>query len=286
MKKIFKCLLIIVLFSSFAITSLASFNAFAGSATKVFDTAGVPRGLKIAEGGQLSIFSEYAEDFPVDYYLYQTVAIPVISTTTTIDDEIITVVSSTGVIAGHVITIYEDTKMFQSLVTAATATTISIASPIDFEFTEAALVETGLWSMNVDGSSVTQIFSIKAPPSATIHIQTIGCSMLSATDMDDGKFGGIAALDNGILFRSINGVTKNLAVIVNNIGFWEIGFDVDYSVKAPAGSYGLRARRYIPEVNGIVITLESGSSEFQIHIRDDLTDLDLFACVLSGHKKK
>lgn len=221
---------------------------------------------------------------PADYYLYKTIATPVISSTAAIGDEVINVVSSTGVAVGHAITFYEGLNMFQSLVTATTATSVTLASPIDFEYTEDALIEAGIWSMNVDGSVTPQIFSIKAPPDASICIHTINCSMLDSSDMDDGRFGGIAALSNGILFRFLNGGTKNLAVIVNNIGFWEIGFVTEYSPKAPAGQYGFKARREVPNINGVTVPLKfGGESKFQIHVRDDQTALDLFACVINGH---
>lgn len=155
---------------------------------------------------------------------------------------------------------------------------------LDWAMGKDAVIEAGIWSVNVDGSDTTQIFSIKSPPLASIGIHTINCSMLDVTDMDDGTFGGLSALTNGILFRYIDGVVKNLAVIVNNMGFWEIGFRTEYSAKAPAGQYGFKARRHVPEVNGVKIRLTSGgASEFQVHVRDDLTDLNLVACVINGH---
>lgn len=233
-------------------------------------------------GGALT--TEYPSLLPADYYLYKKVATPVISSTAAIGDAVINVVSSTGVVVNHAITFYEGVNMFQSLVKATTATSVTLASPIDFEYTEDALIEAGLWSMDVDGSTTPQVFSIKAPPESSVHIHTINCSMLDATDMDDGTFGGMAALSNGILFRFLDGVTKNLAVILNNIGFWEIGFSTEYSAKAPAGQYGFKARRKIPEVDGVIVKLPlGGASEFQIHVRDDLTALDLFACTINGH---
>lgn len=251
---------------------------------KLFDKNGRPRGLNIDDDDTLVIHTEYGHEVPADYYLYQTKATVVLSSATEIGDELIKVVSSSGVVVGHAITFYEGNNMFQSLVTATTPTTVSIASLIDFEYTPDALIEAGLWSMNVDGSSETQIFSIKAPPTSVVCIHTINCSMLDASDMDDAKFGGMDALTHGILFRFVDGIIKNLALIVNNIGFWEIGFKTEYSPKAPAGQYGFRARRHIPEINGVVVRINfGGTSEFQIHVRDDLTDLDLFACVINGH---
>jgi len=135
--------------------------------------------------------------------------------------------------------------------------------------------------MAVDGTT-PQIFSIKAPPNATVDIHTINCSMLNTTAMDDGTFGGINQLTNGIILKFIDGFTKNLALIVNNLGFWEIGFSTEYSTKAPAGKYGFKARRHIPIVNGSVLRVKE-NSEFQIEIQDDLTGLDFMAMTIDGH---
>ena len=164
----------------------------------------------------------YPEALPADYYLYNTAATPVITSPVSVGDEVINVDDTATVVGGHAITMYEGHTMFQSLVTAKTAGTISIAAPVDYAYTVGALVETGLWSMNVDGSTTPQIFSIKSPPEADICVHSINCSMLDASDMDDGRFGGMAALTNGALFRFIDGIEKNLAVVVNNLGFWEI----------------------------------------------------------------
>ena len=260
--------------------------AFAASAVKLFDTSGVPQGLNIDEEGHLAVHVEFEHSLPADYYLYQTIATPVISSTASVGDIVIDVVSSTGVVAGHVITFYEGISMFQSIVVSTTATTITFASTIDFEYTADSLVEAGLWSMNVNGSVTTQVFSIKAPPLAAIDVHTINLSMLDSSPMDDGLFGGITALapEDGLLFRFVNNITKNLALIINNLGIWEIGFTLDYSEKAPAGQYGLRARRDVPNINGVTVFINSGGeSEFQIHIRSNLTDLDLVACTINGH---
>lgn len=253
-------------------------------ARTIIDTNNKARTVKINEDGSVMTRGSYSQNIPADYYLYQTIATVVLSSHSEIGDDTINVVSSSGVILGHVITFYEGNNMFQSIVTAKTDTTISVASLIDFAYTEDALIEAGLWSMNVDGSTTTQVFSIKAPPTASICIHTINCSMLDSSDMDDGMFGGLPALTNGILFRFVNSIVKNLAVILNNIGFWEIGFTTEYSEKAPAGQYGFKARRNIPKIDGVVVYLAAGgSSEFKIYIRDDLTDLDLFACIINGH---
>lgn len=222
---------------------------------------------------------------PADLYLYQTVISPTITANVTLDDIVITVNDTTGATNGDVITFYEGIRFFQSIVKSFTATTITIQSPIDFAYTTDALVDIGIWNMAVNGSSITQIFSIKSPQLASLNIHTINCTMLDSSDMDDGKFGGIAQLTNGIIFKLVDGIKKNLALVVNNLGFYEIGFSTAYSAKAPAGKYGFRARRYIPEINGVILKLShADDAEFQVHIQDDLTDLDLVTFTVNGYK--
>ncbi len=233
---------------------------------------------------QQSVYVDCAVETPVDFYLYQTAATPTITVNTAIDDKILTVDSTTGVVVGHAITLYEGINMFQSVIKSTTATSITLSSGLDFAFTTGTLVECGNWNMAVDGSTTTQVFKIKSPSGININAHSIHVSMLDGSAMDDGKFGGLTQLNNGIIFRLEDGTIKNLAMIVNNIGFYEVGFDTEYASKAPAGQYGFRATRDIWKTNGTVLKLSGpDSSEFQLHVQDDLSDLDLLACTIGGH---
>jgi len=233
-----------------------------------------------------NFFGKLIYETPIDLYLYKTEQTPSITVNTSIDDETLTVDSTTGIITGNVITIFEGARIFQTIVSAATGTTITLQAPLDFAFTTAASIETGIWNMAVDGSSTTQIFSVKPPPLINFDIYQINVSMLDSSDMDDGKFGGVAALTKGLIFKFKNSITKHLAVIVNNLGFYEIGFTIEYSSKAPAGQYGFRARREIKTANGTTIQVEGELSDaFQVAVRDKLDDLDLLAVIINGHLK-
>lgn len=252
----------------------------------------VPVAIKDATGKELALTNdirvpvevEYSRAETVDLYLYRTDATPVISVDTNIDDTTINVVSSVGVVVGETITIYEGPFIFQSIVTAITATTISFASGLDFAFTTAAEVETGPFNMAVDGSVTNQIFAIKAPIGQIVHLHTISASMLDSSAMDDALFGGRPALTNGIIYRLIDGFIKQLTIITNNAGFFQYGFDVEYSTKAPAGQYGYKVRRLIPAINGAMIELNGNNDgEFQLIVRDDLTGLNEFVSVAHGH---
>ena len=169
--------------------------------------------------GALTTTNKFANYIPADYYMYKTNVTPSITSAVTLWDTTLYVNSASGITGGDVITVYEQDKMFQTLVVTAstTANTISIQAPIDYAFTSAAVMEVGDWNMAVDGSSTPQTFSIKAPPLADIDFHTLNVSMLDATAMDDGKFGGIAQLTNGLIYRYNDGMNKNLALIVNNL---------------------------------------------------------------------
>lgn len=220
----------------------------------------------------------------VDLYLHLDEAQPSITATASLDDTTLTVNSVAGVSAGDAITVYEGDRFFQSLVVSAVGTTITLASPLDYGFGPTAQLRVGAWNFNVDGSTTPVKAAIWAPPAAQFDLHSVQVTMTSTTVMDSAKFGGIAALTNGVLFRIVDGVTKNLPLIVNNTGFHEIGFSLVYDEKAPAGVYGLRASKNYCEVNGRSVKLGCCSSdELQFWIRDDLTGLDLLSVAVNGH---
>lgn len=239
---------------------------------------------KVTEDGQLATVPDFSKAIPADYYLYSLSATVTLTSLVSINDRIINVVDTTGVLVGDAITFYENSNMFQSIVRAVTATTITLGSGIDADYTTGALIETGSWNMAVDGSIIPQVFYIKAPQTAGVEIHTVNLTILDSSPMDDGLFGGIPALSNGIIYRYENGVTKNLVLVFNNLGFYEIGFSPEYSAKAPAGQYGLRVRRKIPDVNGAVLYLEpGGDAQFQLIVQDDLTELNQMTSTINGH---
>ena len=61
--------------------------------------------------------------------------------------------------------------------------------------------------------------------------------------MDDGKFGSITALTNGITMRLHNSYKYNLFTVKSNAGWSAIAYDTKYADKPPAGTgYGFAAR--------------------------------------------
>lgn len=234
--------------------------------------------------GSLKVAPDYPLFDSLDLYLYRLDATLVLTATQAIDDIILNVVSSIGAVVGDVITIYEDDRVYQSLITATTATTVTLSSPLDYAFTTSAIVDCGKWLMNVDGSITEQEFIIKAPQNSGIEIHSFRSSMLDSSTMDDGLFGGIPALTNGVIMRYSNSTTRNLALLINNLGFFEEGYTKTYSDKAPSGQYGVVFDRNIPGTNGVIVLLEGGNNAIlKVVVRDDLTALDQFTFTIHGH---
>lgn len=223
---------------------------------------------------------------PSDLYLYQLVVTPTITVTVVLHSKTITVDSNSGVINGHAITIYEGRRVFQSIIQSSTATSITVASPIDHEFTSSATVETGIWNMAVDGSVTSQEFCVKPPlADCDLCIHQVNIDITDGTAMDSAKFGGIPALTNGLVMQYLTDYHKHLSVIVNNMGFWEYGFRTEYDDKAPAGVFGFRAKKLLMESNGTSYLLKkSENGFFKLIVQDDLTGLTLMACCINGHK--
>lgn len=234
--------------------------------------------------GVSSRFAGIKDSTSVDLYLHVDKAAPSITVDTSLNDASITVDSITDIAAGDVIDILEGIRFYQSIVTSAAGNTVGLGSPLDFAFTTAAIISTGHWNLARDGSGSTVTAYTLAPPNAGFQIHQISVSMTDGTEMDSAKFGGITALTNGILFRVINGITKNLPLVVNNMGFMEQGFDIQYDPKAAAGVFGFHAVKNYSETNGVVIQLDgTNNDELQCLIRDDLTALTLMAITINGH---
>ena len=239
-------------------------------------------GDKIIKAVDVNIKDQFTD--AIDLYAHIDKVIPSITIDTNIDDKSIIVDSIASIAAGDVIVIYELDRIFQSIVLSAAVNTVNFASPLDYAFTTNAIVHIGIWNLAVDGSVTPQVAHIKIPPTAKYAIHQINVSMTDNVVMDSAKFGGIAPLTNGILFRVINSTIKNLPLIVNNIGFSEQGFNIDYDPKAPAGVYGFQAKKNYPEINGVSIGLDGkAGDELICIIQDDLTDLAMFNIAVNAH---
>lgn len=165
--------------------------------------------------------------------------------------------------------------------------TLTLDRPLDNAFSTSALVERVVTDMtSTVGTLAAPIsYKISPPPGEVWHILRLLLAAISAGSPDDGKFGGIPALTNGVVLR------QNLSTGTRIISNWKTNsdmkadmYDLEYTDKAPAGAYGTNGRFTLKKVD-FVPELKGDNGDFlEILIQDDLSALTSFSMKAQGHK--
>lgn len=168
------------------------------------------------------------------------------------------------------IAIWENGNFDQSQVISVAGDNIGIRVPLARAYTTAAVIVRGKINMSVDGSVTPKKFYFR-PRQSTVpfDISTEMVIMAHSADTDDGKFGGVAALTNGMLYRRVNGYTENLGNYRMNQSFRDRGWDVSYPTKAPSGTFATECRMRRIEVHTQETRLDPRTGDyFEVTIRD------------------
>lgn len=227
----------------------------------------------------------------VDLFLSNQVQQMVLASNAAIDEILVTVTSGVQPTVGNIVSLKEGSAFYQAKILSSVANLtdwdITLDTPLDFDFTVAAICEEGSINLAVNGSVTPVEFEI-SPSGLTLGlswdiVRFLG-SIVDATSMDDGKFGGISALNKGVYLRIENGATKNLLNVKTNGGWRLRAFDVEYADKAAAGTYGFGFRKTYGGQSKSGVTLRiTGGDRITMVVQDDLTGLDNFNVVVQGH---
>lgn len=232
------------------------------------------------------LIQDQASDI-IDYYLCIQLFELELAVDAVIDEYTVQVVDGTSVVNGTYVCMQEGERAFQAQVISGGGTnTLTIDTPLDFSFTTEASVSNRTPQLNVDGSVTPVIATLGPIPCNSWDITRVIMSMTHAASGDDGKFGGITALTNGIVLRKSNGDHHTIFNAKTNGELRERMYDVTYNDKAPAGTYGTSTRRSFagPDKNGVTIRLDGDKGDkLEILIQDDLTTLTSFRVVAQGH---
>ena len=203
-------------------------------------------------------------------------------------DTAITVVSSTGFTVGDYIhitdTFNERTNPF---IISIVGNVITFNKPLDYGYAIGSIVEKTVINMNVDGSTTRQSFIVEPPTGETWHLMRILIEMTHTTAGDNGLFGNLAKLTNGVLLRRYDGTTG----IYNTFTTWQTNsdivtdmYDVVYTARSGGGgAYGTNGRGTF-ERAGAIVFLDATAGDFlEIYVQDDLTGLDSFTIKAQGH---
>ncbi len=197
---------------------------------------------------------------------------------TEVDDIVLSVSSGHGFTAavGEYVTLWCGSAFEQAKVTFVDGDDITIDIPLASIFLSAdTKVIRGSNLMNVDGSVSPVTFKFTMGPDALIpiDISSVVVTMQHGANVpDDGKFGGIAALTNGIFFRQINGTRINLGNYTKNQDFKDRGGIVQYTDKAPAGTNATDILFDIKGIFGQVMRINPRNADYVFgQIRDNVS---------------
>ena len=203
-----------------------------------------------------------------------------LTTSISMDDEVINVSAGHGFtgVSGEYIVIRIGDIFTQSKVIGVVTNAITIEMPIPVGIPITAGVMRGNINMNVDGSLTPVDFKYTSnccgseDAQIPIDIGTVIITMQHGANVpDDGKFGGLGALTNGIYFRKENGERLNLGNYITNQAFKDVGADVEYTQKAPAGTYATNITFDIERIFGQVVRVNPRTDDFILaRVRDDI----------------
>lgn len=235
---------------------------------------------------------------PIEYFLTRYLNDVVITSTALAKTRVINLQAGHGFQPQDFIEIYTELpvngffKRFEQLrVVSVTATSITVGQYLGIDINPADVVFSRRVTadLNVDGSVTEQRFSLGAPNGLKWDLtRTIG-SMILSGQPDDGLFGNLPALTNGIFFGFENDITQQYLVnIIANAGLRATAYDVTYTTRTvPLGSYGVTYRKSFSGQDkfGVAIRLEGFTNdEFVCYVQDDLTGLIEFRIKVMGHE--
>jgi hypothetical protein len=165
---------------------------------------------------------------------------------------------------------------------------ITVDRPIDHVFpTATTLCRITTSNMAVVGSLVTpQIFTVRSGAIPIDGVRMFLTTLGDNTTPDDGKFGNIDALENGIIFRVFDGFKLTAFNFKKNLDIKQFCYDVKYTVAAgPSGEVGMSARISFAgeDKHGVALRVH-GTGVLQWIVQDDLTDLTAVKVSLEGHE--
>lgn len=235
---------------------------------------------------RVSVQDQYSDI--VDLYMHKDLNSFTLASDASIGDYTVTLTAGHSFVVGNVLCLKEGTRFYQGRVLVVATNVITLDSPIDYAFTASgATGQRSEHDMAVNGSVTRQEFHITPPTDTVWDVVRVIFHIEDDTAMDDGLFGGIAALTKGCVLLYRNGHAKNIFNVKTNGEFAERTYDREYVAKPPAGTgHAMNIRRTFggQEKNGVVIRLDGATGdELVMIIQDDLTGLSHFHGVVQGH---
>jgi len=237
--------------------------------------------------GDVSVQDQHTEI--VDVYLCREISTTALASEAVANTRSVTLATGHGAVVGNVLCIKNGT-WYQGRILTVVGDVITVNQPFNRTYPTGSTARITSSDMNVNGSVTPVVFSIYPPATLKWDITRIIGVIRDDAAMDDGKFGGLAQLAVGVMFRVKIDDThyNNLFNARNNGEFAVRTYDVSYidATLGPSGQYGLRFRRSFNgfDKNGVVVRLyPGGDNRLEVVVQDDLTGLAYFSVVAQGH---
>lgn len=205
-----------------------------------------------------------------------------------VGDRTIELVSATGFTADKHIQIELGTDiLIQYKIISISVNTLTLDGLIDVELPVGTLIEEIEVNM-IDAASAGSeaIYIVEPPADETWHLLRILLTMTHPSAGDLGKFGGIAAITNGVALRvRIAGVYQTYSIWKTNedikLNFYDLDFD---SRSGGGGAFGTSSRGTFSKA-GVAIKLDGATGDkMEIILQDDMSGLTTFSINAQGHK--
>jgi len=256
--------------------------------------------MPISDGGFVEVELQDQHTEIIDLKLHQTVNEIFFLSNYNIGDRFVNISSISIPIIGQSTCFKEGTAFYQGGIIGVTSLggdtyTLELDTPLDYNFSINNFGCLTIVNMAVDGSVTPQIFKVSPEGlnddvewDITRVIIVMSGEGIGASDdfPDDSDFGVTSALTNGIVLRSVNGITKNIFNIKKNGEFRLRAYDVTYTDKSKAGLFSVGVRRSFAGVdkNGVTVRLIAGTNDsIEVEIQDDLTEMFGMQIVVQGH---
>lgn len=173
-------------------------------------------------------------------------------------------------------------------ITNLVGTVATLDRPIDYSYAIGDNIIKTLINMNVAGTLASpQSFKLQPPTDQVWHIARILIEMTHATAGDNGLFGNLAALANGVVLRRHDGTTGQN----NTFTIWKTNsdmvtdmYDVVYAARSGGGgAYGTNGRGTFTNAGAIVYLDGAAGDYVEILIQDNISTLASYKIKGQGH---
>ena len=200
-----------------------------------------------------------------------------------------TAVNGHSIVVGNVVALYDTVAGYGysgvALVVAGDVITMDVPANGAFAV-ESTIISRSIQAMNVDGSGTRQVFVVSNPFAVPEDITMVCILMTCAGIPELGKFGNLAALARGVVFRIVNGQNVNYFNIKTNADLLHSCHgEVDFYEATKHGVDGINGRMKFsgPENHGVTLRLMQGDS-LAIIVQDDLRNITSLMASGVGHE--